>query len=96
MGKGDTVPIINTHSDKCSDGIKQLSGSTGWGKLGKSFQRKSHVRDQWDGEAHGWGGKESGSCKGNSMYKGLEAKHCRLIINVSLKMNKTPNPMSDF
>lgn len=52
------------------------------GKVREAFSEEVTCERLENGEADGWGGKESGSCRRNSMYKDLEAKHCGPIINV--------------
>lgn len=54
----------------------------GVGKVRGAFSEEVTCEQLESGEASGWGGKESGSCRRNSMYKGLEAKHCGPTINL--------------
>lgn len=90
--EGDTVSVTDTLSDERSERVKQCCGNTeeGVGKVREASEEVTCER-LVSGEANGWGGKERGSCRGNCMYKGLEAKHCRPIINVYLSMEKKPN-----
>lgn len=40
MSKGDTVPVINTHTDKCSDGKNSVVEAQGVGEVREVFSEE--------------------------------------------------------